>query len=115
MTPTLNEDFELVDTGNFTSSKDNSLTSEATSSPFASDIVYELAASGNADAHTEERTLTAAGRDYPCLYTTMTLAGIPASQSLTCIGQGNRVMCLSYTSPGDGNFEELLSLVTYDK
>ena len=75
----------------------------------------QFAASGVSDTQTEERTYSAAGRDYPGLYTNMTLAGIPASASLTCIAHGNRVMYLSCTMRGEGHFEEFLSLITYDE
>ena len=74
-----------------------------------------FAASGVSDAQTEERTYSAAGRDYPDLYTYMTLTDIPASASLTCIAQGNRVMYLSCTMRGEGRFEEFLSLISYDE
>lgn len=74
-----------------------------------------FAASGVSDAQTEERTYSAAGRDYPDLYTYMTLTDIPASASLICIEQDNRVLYLSCTTRGEGHFEEFRSLITHDE
>ena len=74
-----------------------------------------ITASGAADAHTEETVCTVAERNYPCLYTATSIQETPASVTQACIGQGNRVMYISYTSPGVGRFEEMLSFITYEQ